>query len=144
MEKRLPLDELEPGMTVAESVSTRSGRTLLTSGSEISEGVIKALNRAKVENVLVDVPGEEDTEDEQEDSEPDQTTEEPEESEETEASTEGSEPEVEQSATESNGSVEDPQTIGQQLDHMFEPVEDDERMQQIKEIALNFHKSKLG
>jgi mono/diheme cytochrome c family protein len=51
--KRLPLDQLEAGMMLAQDVCDASGGRLLAEGAELSDATIASLGRRGVEHVMI-------------------------------------------------------------------------------------------
>lgn len=119
MAKEVPVEELEPGMTVKETVTDLSGRTLLQEGSDTTERIIRSLERSDISFVLVE---EEQQEELSSDPSSDSDADPPEHG-------------------DQEQSKEQEEHIREQINHMFELVEDDEKMSRIKEISLNYHLS---
>ena len=53
--KELPIEQVQPGMTLAEPISDRAGRVIVAAGMKLSPVVISRLGKWNVEAVTVEV-----------------------------------------------------------------------------------------
>jgi len=53
--KRIPIEEVQPGMTLAEPISDRTGRVIVAAGMKLSPVVISRLGKWNVASVTVEV-----------------------------------------------------------------------------------------
>ena len=56
--RKIPIDKIEPGMTLAKAVMSQSGMVLLSEGTELTEKWIERIQDMDLDSVYIDAPAE--------------------------------------------------------------------------------------